>query len=69
MIRLTIDYDLCTGNGRCYELFPQLFGDDERGYGVNLTEEIGDELLDMANRTVVACPERAISVRPPAPGD
>ena len=62
MIRLTIDYAFCTGNGRCFTLFPELFGDDERGYGRVLTEELGDEQLERAQRAVSACPEQAISV-------
>lgn len=33
MMRLHIDEGLCTGNGRCYALFPELFIDDDSGYG------------------------------------
>jgi ferredoxin len=62
MIRLRIDEALCTGNGRCHALFPELFGDDERGYGRVLSEQLGDERLDHARRAEIACPERAISV-------
>jgi len=62
VIRLTIDNALCTGNGRCHALFPELFDDDERGYGRVLSEELGDEQLEQAQRAVIACPEQAISV-------
>ena len=62
MIRITIDDELCTGNGRCYALFPELFSDDERGYGVVLSDELDNEHLDSAERAVAACPEQAISV-------
>ena len=61
--RLVIDNERCTGNGRCYELFPQLFTDDDRGYGA----VAGDGLVregaeDEAHRAVLACPEQAISL-------
>jgi ferredoxin len=62
VIRLTIDYALCTGNGRCHALFPELFDDDERGYGRVLTEELDDEQLEHAQRAVIACPEQAVTV-------
>jgi ferredoxin len=62
VIRLAIDYGLCTGNGRCHALFPDLFDDDERGYGRVLVEELGDEQLEHAQRAVIACPEQAVTV-------
>ena len=44
MIRVVIDSARCTGNGRCYSLFPALFTDDERGYGA----VIGDGVITAA---------------------
>jgi hypothetical protein len=32
-MRIVIDGNRCTGNGRCYSLFSDLFSDDEPGYG------------------------------------
>jgi len=31
--RIEIDAEACTGHGRCYELAPNAFDEDERGYG------------------------------------
>ena len=66
MIRVVIDTARCTGNGRCYSLFPTLFVDDERGYGA----VIGDGVitaaqLDHARRAVIACPDDAITLEEP----
>ena len=62
-MRVVIDEDACCGNGRCYSLFPDLFADDERGYGqVVGTGELADVERDLAARAVRACPEDAISV-------
>ena len=36
-MRVQIDSALCQGHGRCYDLAPDLFGDDEDGYAT-LTE-------------------------------
>ena len=45
-MRLHIDYDRCSGNGRCYALFPDLFSDDERGYGQTIDDgAIGEDQL------------------------
>lgn len=62
-MKVLIDYDRCTGHGRCYSLSPSVFTDDDRGYG----QVIGDgtitaEQLDAARRAVLACPERAITL-------
>jgi ferredoxin len=60
-VKLQIDVGLCQGNGRCYDLAPDLFGDDEEGYG----KVLGDGVLppekeDDARRAVLNCPEHAI---------
>jgi ferredoxin len=62
-MRVVIDYDRCTGNGRCYSLFPDLFSDDERGYGQVMGDgAVGDDQLDRARRAVLCCPEQAITI-------
>ena len=32
-VKVQIDPERCQGHGRCYDLAPDLFGDDEEGYG------------------------------------
>ena len=62
-MRLVIDPDRCCGNGRCYALFPELFVDDERGYGQTLGDgAIREDQLPEAQRATVCCPEQAITV-------
>jgi ferredoxin len=63
VVKIRIDVELCSGHGRCYTLSPELFTDDDRGYG----EVIGDgtvsaDQLEAARRAVLACPERAITL-------
>jgi ferredoxin len=62
-MRVVIDHDRCTGHGRCYDVAPGLFSDDERGYG----QVIGDGAVteateEQARRCVSACPERAVTI-------
>ncbi|HET7652449.1 MAG TPA: ferredoxin [Acidimicrobiales bacterium] len=62
-MRVVIDSDRCTGHGRCYALAPELFTDDDSGYG----EVIGDGTVSpdqraAAERAVAGCPERAITL-------
>jgi ferredoxin len=62
-MRLHIDYDLCSGNGRCYALFPDLFTDDDSGYGQTLNDgTITPDQLDHAQRAITCCPEKAITI-------
>ncbi|HEY6789451.1 MAG TPA: ferredoxin, partial [Trebonia sp.] len=32
-MKVQIDSNSCQGHGRCYDLAPGLFGDDDEGYG------------------------------------
>ena len=32
-MKVRIDPDKCQGHGRCYDLAPEVFTDDEEGYG------------------------------------
>jgi ferredoxin len=65
-MRVQIDSALCQGHGRCYDLAPDLFGDDEDGYGT-LTERTADGQVpsgseDDAQLAADNCPESAIVV-------
>ena len=62
-MKLTINPELCQGHGRCYDLAPGLFGDDDEGYG----KVLGDGLVlreaeHDARIAVLNCPEQAIEL-------
>ena len=60
---MRIDHDACTGHGRCYDLAPDLFTDDERGYGQVIGDgSVTDEHGAQALAAVRACPEHAVSI-------
>ena len=62
-MKIVIDQTACAGNGRCYSLVPELFTDDERGYGQVVGDgTITDDQLEAARRAERACPEHAISI-------
>ena len=62
-MKVQIDPERCQGHGRCYELAPGLFGDDEEGYGQVLGDgTVSPEQERAARLAVVNCPERAIEV-------
>jgi ferredoxin len=62
-MKIVIDQNACSGNGRCYSLAPELFTDDERGYGQVVGDgTITEEQRDLAQRAVLACPEDAITI-------
>jgi ferredoxin len=62
-MRVRIDHEACTGHGRCYDLAPELFTDDERGYGQVIGEGIvTDDTGAQALAAVRACPEHAVSI-------
>ncbi len=62
-MKLQIDPDRCQGHGRCYDLSPDLFGDDDEGFG----QVLGDGTVPPGNQrdarlAVANCPERAIEL-------
>ena len=62
-MKVRINPDCCQGHGRCYDLAPSLFGDDDEGYGMVLgdgTVPPGRE--DDARRAELNCPEQAIQL-------
>jgi len=62
-VKVRIDSELCQGHGRCYDLAPGLFGDDDEGYGQVLGDGILPPSEEQAARLAVAnCPERAIEL-------
>jgi ferredoxin len=62
-VKLQIDPAVCQGHGRCYDLAPDLFGDDDEGFGQVLGDGIVPPDKEQEARLAVAnCPERAISL-------
>jgi ferredoxin len=62
-VKLQINPDVCQGHGRCYDLAPDLFGDDEEGFGQVLGDGIVPSDKEREARLAVAnCPERAIEL-------
>ncbi len=62
-MKVSIDPDLCQGQGRCFSIAPSVFGFDDLGNGVVLGDGALDETtLDLAHLAEVNCPEHAISI-------
>jgi ferredoxin len=62
-VRVLIGPERCQGHGRCYDLAPDLFGEDEDGYGVVLGDgrvPPGNE--DDARLAAANCPEAAVEI-------
>ncbi|WP_206795421.1 ferredoxin [Amycolatopsis sp. MtRt-6] len=60
-MRAVIDAGRCQGHGRCHALAPQVFGEDDEGYGVVLGEA-DVSAVEPARLARLNCPERAISL-------
>ena len=62
-MRVHIDPERCQGHGRCYDLAPSLFGEDDEGYGNVLGDgKVRPDQEREAHLAESNCPERAISV-------
>jgi ferredoxin len=62
-MKVLIDAKKCQGHGRCYDLAPGIFGEDEEGYGVvNGDGVVPTQQQEQARRAVLNCPESAIEI-------
>ncbi len=61
-MKVSIDAERCQGHGRCYEVAPDVFTDDERGRGEVISAEVPAHLEEQVRSAVSACPEKAISI-------
>ena len=60
-MKVQIDSALCQGHGRCYDLAPDLFGDDDEGFGQVLGDGSVPPAKEQEARLAAAnCPERAV---------
>ena len=65
-MKVQVDLARCVGHGRCYELAPEVFGEDERGHCLPKLGAIPPALEAAARAAERNCPERAIRVEPGA---
>jgi ferredoxin len=62
-VKVSVDKELCVGHGRCYDVAPELFEDDEEGYAVVRGDgSVPPGQADAARLAVRLCPERAVTV-------
>ena len=62
-MKVQIDSERCQGHGRCYDLAPGLFGEDEEGFGRVLGDGVVPPGREHEARLAVAnCPERAVEI-------
>jgi len=66
-MRVEIDCDACTGHGRCYDLAPNVFAEDERGYGQVRDSVLRPKLMQEVRSAILNCPERAIRLHKVVP--
>ena len=66
-MRITVDAELCSGQGRCYVVSPGLFSSDDEGFCAERgeTRDVPSGHERSAQLAVDSCPEGAISVSEP----
>jgi ferredoxin len=62
-MKVQISSERCQGHGRCYDLAPALFGDDDEGYGTVLGDgTVSPDQVHDARIAVSNCPEHAVEL-------
>lgn len=61
--RVKVDSEKCQGHNRCYAMAPGMFKVDEYGYATPRGDgTLSEENMELAERAVENCPERAIFI-------
>jgi ferredoxin len=62
-VKVSVDSGSCAGHGRCYDVAPGLFEDDEEGYSVVRGDgSVPPGQAEAARLAVRLCPERAVTL-------
>jgi ferredoxin len=61
-VKVIVNPVVCEGHGRCYELAPDIYKEDERGHCSIENEEVPPDLEEIAGLAARSCPEKAITV-------
>ena len=62
-MKVSIDAEICLGQGRCFSIAPDIFGFDDLGNGVVIGDgTLTKETLDLARLAQSNCPEHAIFI-------
>jgi ferredoxin len=61
-VKVRVDLGRCVGHGRCYELAPEVFGEDDEGHCLLRLEQVPPALEAAARAGEANCPERAIEI-------
>ena len=62
-MKVQISSERCQGHGRCYDIAPGLFGDDDDGYGMVLGDGVVPPGQEQEARLAAAnCPEQAVGL-------
>jgi ferredoxin len=62
-VRVSVDTSACMGHGRCYDVAPGLFEDDDEGYSVvKGGGQVPQGEADAARLAARLCPERAVTL-------
>jgi ferredoxin len=61
-MKARIDFERCSGHGRCYVLCPEVFAEDDDGYPILSPLPIAEGLADRVRRAADNCPEAAITI-------
>ena len=61
-MKVKIDKDACQGHGQCVILCPDVFDDDDQGFGVVRSEDVPPSAEADCERAEASCPERAIQI-------
>jgi ferredoxin len=60
-MHIVIDADKCQGHARCTLIAPNLFDLDDDGNAFLLVDEVPGDQVELAERAVANCPEKAIT--------
>jgi ferredoxin len=62
-MKVKVDHDLCSGDGICADLCPEVFEMNDNDLAVVIVEELPVELEDSCRDAAESCPEGCIYIQ------
>jgi len=61
-MKVKVDHDLCSGDGICVEIAPEIFEMNEDDQAIVLVDEVPPEHVDAVREAAESCPEGCIYI-------
>ena len=61
-MKVVVDHDVCSGDGLCEQICPEVFEMDDEGLAIVLVDDVPADAEESCREAVESCPEDCIKI-------